>query len=387
MEAARARVWGNMQGRAFRACRVVFEEPGMRALWRPLVAAAALHLFITAAVAAQTVIVTKAPPGSTVELVVNAAVAATATADPAGQATFPISAEARGGKTESDAYVFVEYCENLRRVILIEPGMQGYPGGQCPRREVPGAFVVRKLTTLVVNVSEATPSVLVRQGKAPAGWLTDQADEPLRSKPANAPSRGLFGFAGGGLASFGRAAAFACGGSECSGSSMPLAFTAGASFWVTPFLGVEAAYLKPGEVRLDGGVDTLYTFTSGLNTDVLTMVGKLGLPLAYVRLYGYGGATWSRAHWDTLETIDDQTAIVDGVDTTITGGAQGLDLYTQGWGWIAGAGMEIPVSKRVLIFTEGGRAGIRGDDRQGGEGKIDDRVLYIVAGIRVRIIG
>jgi hypothetical protein len=376
-----------MQGRAFRACRDVFEEPGMRALWRPLVAAAALILFVTAAAAAQTVIVTKAPPGSTVELVVNSAVTATATADPAGQATFSLTPEARGGKTDSDAYVFVEYCDNLRRVILIEPGMEGYPGGQCPRREVSGGFVVRQITTLVVNVSEAAPSVLVRQGKAPAGWLTDEVDEPIRAKPAKAPSRGLFGFAGGGMASFGKAAAFACGSSECTGSSRPLAFTAGATFWVTPFLGVEGAYLKPGEVRLNGGVETLYNFTSGLNTDMLTMVGKLGLPLAYVRFYGFGGATWSRAHWDTLETIEDQTVIVDDVETKITGGSQGLDLYTQGWDWIAGAGMEFPVSKRLMIFTEGGRAGIKGDDRQGGEGKIDDRVLYIVAGIRVRLIG
>jgi opacity protein-like surface antigen len=134
-------------------------------------------------------------------------------------------------------------------------------------------------------------------------------------------------------------------------------------------------------------VNNLFEYTTGLTTDVLTMVGKLGVPWSYVRLYGFGGATWSRAHWDTLENIDDQTVTVDGVETTVPGGMQVLDLYTQGWGWVAGGGMEIPLSKRVMIFTEGGRAGIKGDDRQGGEGKIDDRVLYIVAGLRIRIIG
>ena len=359
----------------------------MRAAWRPLARAAALNLILTAAAAAQTVIVTKAPPGSTVELVVNSAVAATSAADPGGRATFALTPEARGGKTESDAYVFVEYCDKLRRVILIEPGMEGFPGGQCPRREVPGTYIVRQITTIVVNVSEAAPSVLVRQGKVPPAWLTDEVDEPAPQKPANAPGRGLFAFAGGGLASFGNAAAFACGSSECTGSTKPLTFTAGATFWLNPYFGIEGAYLKPGEVRLDGGVETLFKYTSGLNTDVLTMVGKAGLPLSYVRIYGFGGATWSRAHWDTLETIDDQTVIVDGVETTVPGGAQGLDLYTQGWGWVAGGGMEIPVSKRLMIFIEGGRAGIRGDDRQGGEGKMDDRVLYVVGGIRVRILG
>jgi hypothetical protein len=45
------------------------------------------------------------------------------------------------------------------------------------------------------------------------------------------------------------------------------------------------------------------------------------------------------------------------------------------------------VSKRVSIYGEGGRAGIKGDDRQNGEGKIDDRALYVVGGIRIRILG
>ena len=359
----------------------------MRAPWRPLVAAAVLNLIVVAAAAAQTVIVTKAPPGSTVELVVNSTVAATATADATGIATFPLTPEARGGKTESDTYVFVEYCDSLRRVILIEPGMEGYPGGQCPRREVPGGFVIRQTTSLVVNVSEPAPSVLVRQGRVPPGWLTDEVERAPTARPANAPSRGLYGFGGGGMSSFANAAAFACGGDACTGGTSPLTFTVGATFWLTPYLGVEAAYLKPSEVRLYGGMETLYDFTTSLQTDVLTMVGKAGLPLSYVRIYGFGGATWSRAHWDTLETIDDQTVSVDGVETTITGGAQSLELFTQGWSWVAGAGLEVPVSKRMSIFGEGGRAGIKGDDRYGGEGKMDDRVFYFVAGVRVRILG
>ena len=104
-------------------------------------------------------------------------------------------------------------------------------------------------------------------------------------------------------------------------------------------------------------------------------------------MYGFGGATFSRAHWNTLQTIDDQTVLVDDVETTITGGAQSLDLHTQGWGWIAGGGLEVPASKRMSIFGEGGLAAIKGDDRQGGEGKMDDRVFYFLVGIRVRILG
>jgi len=358
----------------------------MRAPWRPLVVAAVVNLIVAAAAAAQTVIVTKAPPGSTVELVVNSTLAATVTADAAGQATIPLTPEARGGKTESDAYVFVEYCDNLRRVILIEPGMQGFPAGQCPRREVPGAYVVRQVTTLVVIVSETAPSVLVRQGKVPPGWLTDDVERPPSARPANAPSRGLYGFGGGGIASLSNAAAFACGGGECEGTTKPLAFSAGATFWLKPFLGVEAAWLKPTNIRLTG-VSSGYEYVSTFTTDVLTMVGKLGVPLAYLRPYGFGGATWSRSHWKTTETILEQTYTVDGVDAVYPGGTQTFNLYTQGWSWIAGGGFEVPVGKRGLIFGEGGWAGVKGDDRQGGEGKVDERVFYIIGGIRIRIIG
>jgi hypothetical protein len=377
-----------MQRRAFRARRDVFEEPGMRALWRPLSAAAVLNVIVAAAAAAQTVVVTRAPPGAPVELAVNSAIVATATADSAGHATIPIPPDARGGKTESDAYVFVEYCGNLRRVILIEPGMQGLPGGECLRKEAPGVYIIRPVTTLVVDVSETAPSVLLRQGPAPASWLTDQVDRPRTGKRAAAPGRGLYLFGGGGVGSFANAVAFACGSnSTCTGGTKPATFSVGATFWLTPFLAAEGSYLKPGEVRLTGGLDTLYNYASTLQTDVLTMVGKVGLPTSYVRIYGFGGATFSRANWNTLQTIDDQTILVDDVETTVTGGAQSLKLFTQGWGWTAGGGFEVPVSKRVSIFGESGLARIKGNDRQGGEGKVNERVLYIIGGVRVRILG
>jgi hypothetical protein len=375
-----------MQRRAFRACRDVYEEPGMRALWRPLVVAAALNLTVVAAAAAQTVIVTKAPPGFSVELVVNSAVAGTATADKTGVATIALTPDARGGKTESDAYVFVEYCDNLRRVILIEPGMQGYPGGQCPRREVPGAYVVRQVTTLVVNVSETAPAVLVRQGKAPAGWLTDEVDRPPAQKPANSPSRGLYGFGAGGISSISGVTAVACGSGECSGGTKPATFSAGATFWLKPFLGVEASWLKPTDIRLTGETNA-YEYVSTFQADVLTMVGKLGVPVSYVRPYGFGGATWSRAHWTTTETISEQTYTIDDAEVLFPGGTQTLHLYTQGWSWVAGGGIEVAVGKRGLIFGEGGWAGVSGEDRQAGEGKTSQRIFYFIGGVRIRILG
>ena len=358
----------------------------MRATWRPLVAAAVVIVVWAAAAAAQTVIVTKAPPGATVELVVNSGLAGTATADASGQATLPFTVPLRDGKTESDTYVFVEYCDKLRRVILIEPGMQGFQGGECVRREVAGVYVVRKVTTMVVDVSEAAPAVLLRQGPAPPAWLTDEVDRPRTGKPANAPSRGLYGFVGGGISSFLNPVTVACGNEDCAGSTKPGTFTVGATFWLTPYAAIEGSYLKPASIRLTAESDS-YGFVSTLETDLLTMVGKFGVPLAYLRPYGFGGLTFSRASWVTNQTMVDRTITIDDVETVIPGGTQTFRLYTQGWTWIVGGGVEVPVSKRVSIYGEGGRAGIKGDDRQNGEGTIDDRALYIVGGIRIRILG
>jgi len=358
----------------------------MRVPWRPLVVAAALSLIVAAAAVAQTVIVTKAPPGAAVELVVNSALVGTATADRTGVATIALTAEARGGKTESDAYVFVEYCDNLRRVILIEPGMQGFPGGQCPRREVPGAYVVRKITTLVVSVSETAPSVLVRQGKAPAGWLTDEVDRPVAQRRDFAGSRGLYGFGGGGIGSISDVTTVACGSGDCVGGTTPAIFSAGATFWLKPFFGFEASWLKPTDLRLTG-TSTAYEYVTTLRTDVLTGVAKLGVPLSTVRPYGLGGVTFSRSHWTTTETINQQSATIDDVEVVLPGGTQTFNLYTQGWSWIVGGGIEGSVGKRGLIFGEGGWANVRGDDRQLGEGKTSQRIFYFIGGVRIRILG
>ena len=251
---------------------------------------------------------------------------------------------------------------------------------------MPGAFVVRQITTLVVNVSETAPSVLVRQGKAPAAWLTDEVDRPLSPKAVNSPSRGLYGFGAGGIASLSDVRAVACGTGESAGSTNPAVFSAGATFWLKPFFGIEASWLKPSDIRLTGASNA-YEYVSTFQTDVFTMVGKLGVPVSYVRPYGFGGATWNRAHWTTTQIITEQTYTIDGAQVVFPGGTQTFNLHTQGWSWIAGGGIEVAAGKRALIFGEGGWAGVKGDDRQLGEGKTDLRVFYIIGGVRIRILG
>jgi len=209
---------------------------------------------------------------------------------------------------------------------------------------VPGAFVVRQITTLVVNVSETAPSVLVRQGKAPAAWLTDEVDRPPSPKAVNSPSRGLYGFGAGGIASLSDVRAVACGTGESAGSTNPAVFSAGATFWLKPFFGIEASWLKPSDIRLTGASNA-YEYVSTFQTDVFTMVGKLGVPVSYVRPYGFGGATWNRAHWTTTQIITEQTYTIDGAQVVFPGGTQTFNLHTQGWSWIAGAGIEVAVGR------------------------------------------
>lgn len=235
-------------------------------------------------------------------------------------------------------------------------------------------------------MSESAPTVLVRQGKAPAGWLSDEAEQAPASKPEFRGGRGLYGFGAGGIGTMSQVTAVACGSGECSGGTNPWMFSAGATFWLKPYFGVEGSWLKPTDVRVTGTTSG-YDYVSTLQNDILTAVGKFGVPLAYVRPYGFGGITWSRSHWTTTETIKPQTATIDGVETVWPGGTQTFNLHTQGWNWIFGGGMEFALSKRGLIFVEGGYAGVKGDDRQNGEGKTDQRIFYVIGGIRIRVLG
>jgi hypothetical protein len=106
----------------------------MMEAWRPLACAAALNLIVAGGVAtAQTVVVTNAPPGSTIELALNAETIGSAKADPGGQARLSVNLVDHGGKTETDVRVYVDICASLRRVVLVERGLQPAPleRGRC----------------------------------------------------------------------------------------------------------------------------------------------------------------------------------------------------------------------------------------------------------------
>jgi hypothetical protein len=360
----------------------------MMALWRPLALAAALNVTVAVGVAtAQTVVVTNAPPGSKIELVLNAATIGSATPDASGIATLSVGLSAHGGKTETDAHIFVDVCKELRRVLLVERGQQPpAPGEGCARKEIAGLFLVRRVTTLVVDVGAAAPAVWLRQGPAPERWLKPEPEAQEGAARTWRPlPTGLVLFGSGGLNSFGDAVSLACGNvTPCSGKDRRAAYTFGGDYWVTRFLAAEGSYLKPAQVTTSGSGD-IYRFNSSLDTRIITVAGKVGVPIGPVRAYGKVGATYQRSTSTTTETIDDRTVTVDGVDQIVKGGTQTLAIRTEGWGWIAVGGLEAWVSRRVAIYGEVGGAALKGSNVDSGEGKLDEPVTIILLGIRLKV--
>ncbi len=256
--------------------------------WRLLVAAALTALTMTtltaATAAAQTVMVRHAPPGETVETVLNATKVGSATVDASGTATVPLSLSSTG-KTEIDANVFVDICDKLHRVIVVErnklPDPQ-QPG--CARRDISGLYWVRPVNTLVVDVAEGRPSLLLVKGSY----------NPERPRTWNTAPRGFVVYGGGTIGSFRDAISVSCGNvTNCKGDSTLAGFTAGGTVWLLPYLGADVAYVKPQDVKTSGSGST-YHFNSDLESQLLTIAGKVGAPIGPVRLYGQAGMAY---HW------------------------------------------------------------------------------------------
>ena len=350
--------------------------------WRLLVLAAVLNATVGIGVAtAQSVIVRNAPPGSTIELVLNAARIGSATADPSGDATLAVNLP--GNVDETDVHIYVDTCAKLQRVLLVEHGLQPPPPAQaCTRTGMVRLFAVRRASTLVVDLAGPSPAVWLAQGPAPREWLrqgpvTERAWKPLPT--------GLVLFGGGGFAKFSDAVALACGTvSPCTGNDSRVTYAVGAAYWFTRFLAAEATYVKPANVTANGSGDT-FRFDSSLDARVLTVTGMVGVPLGPVRLYGQAGANYHRATSSTTETIDDVTVTLDDVTETIPGGTQTFEMKTAGWGWLFGGGLEAWVVPSLAIYAEAGRAALKGAARDGGEGAIDDRVTFMLIGARVHI--
>jgi hypothetical protein len=262
--------------------------------------------------------------------------------------------------------------------VVIERGSAAAPpAGGCDRREISGLFLVRRVSTLVVNVAGANPTMLLVQGSyslAPEG----------PGKVWHPAASGLVLSGGGGLGKLRDAVAVACGDvSPCSGDTSWGALTAGVAYWFLPFVAAEVSYVKPPQLTTEGS-GTTFRFTTDLDVHVVTIGGKVGAPIGPVRIYGQAGVNRHQGISGTTQTIDDVTVTVDGVPQTVTGGTQTFELKTAGWGWQFGGGLEAWMSRRFGIYAEAGRMTIKGSAVEDGEGELDDGLTTVFVGGRFR---
>jgi hypothetical protein len=358
----------------------------MRGPWRPLALAAA---FITVAAVgsapAQTVTVAKAPPGAALELALNGTTIQTAKADDKGAGPMPF--EIPGGKDVLDVRVFVDVCDQARKVTLVETGWQPAPMvAGCVRHELFGVFEVRKVTTLVVDAAEQNQAVWIRQGKPPASWLDPNLEPERDSGGFEWPmATGLVVFGGAGASTVSNFAGIACGTEQnCSDSSMRLTFRAGAEFWLGKYLAASGSYLKPIKAEAVGS-GTGYSFTSQQIADIVTFAGKVGLPFNRVRLWIEAGGLYHRTTMVTDQIVNDIVVTSGDTTTTFPGGAHRTLLQTAGFGWIIGGGGEVWLTKKLAMYGELSRASVSGKPRAGGEGQIDDGYTSFIGGMKYHL--
>jgi hypothetical protein len=345
---------------------------------RALALAALFNAILACTAHAQTVIVRSAPPGAPIEVLVNTEAAGSATADASGDARVTLNMFAAAGKSETDAYLFVDFCQdNRRRVLIVErSGQSPPPVPGCDRRQILGVYLVRRITTLVVNTAGPNPTVLLRQG---AVSLT-----PKRVwQPAPA---GLHVFGGAGLMQIRDAVALACGNvANCTGDESDVGYTGGVTYWFSRYLAAEFSFTKPAEIAVQGSADD-FTFTSFMDSEIYAVSGKVGFPARRFRPYGVVGANYHRTSQGTSETVEDVTVTNDdGTETVIPGGVQTFNLKASGWGWQFGGGSEFWLMPRLAVYGEVGWTWIIGDAEDEAIGKIDDRYTSIIGGLRLRL--
>jgi hypothetical protein len=346
----------------------------MKSPWRLLALAAALHMTLgTGTALAQRVMLRHAPPGSPVEIFLNAEKVADGTVGADGDVTIEFTLPPKDGKAEIDANVFVDVCDKLHKVVVVDRNRAALPVAEgCDRREVAGLFWVRPVNTLVVDVAPQPPTMLLVRGKYTPPTPQEITEEGEDTRPREPLPKGFMMFAGLGPAKLRDFATLQCGNVNCSGGGTVLSYGFGATFWLTRFVGVEGSYLHPVNIKVSGGEG--FHFDTEMDADIWSIVGKGGIQAGKARLYGQVGMNYHDATVTTVQTI---AAL----------GAQRFITETKGWNPTYGGGLEIWVNKKIAIYGEFDFAQLKGDAEGGGEAKIDDRASVILGGIRLHLGG
>ncbi|MEO5895283.1 MAG: hypothetical protein ABIS06_06250 [Vicinamibacterales bacterium] len=334
----------------------------MTRLWRTLALAAALNMITAVVAAAQTVLVRNAAAGDTVEVVLNSAAVGTSPVDAAGVAKLPFALPAESVATGMDARIYVDNCDTIRRVHIVERNRVVPPAQDgCNRTEITGLYLVRKESTLVVNVAGALPTLLMVKG--------DFSLKP--PSPAPPAPTGLVVYGGGGFASFADEIGHACGNVvECGGDDAVSALTGGASFWVTKWLAVDASYFKPSQPTAKGS-ETGLAFNSDIDANVFTAGVKVGIPFSRLRIYGSGGGNFHSATTTTVQTLGGET--------------QTFAVDSEGYGWQIGGGLEVWATKWFGLYVEANRMVLQGDALDKTQAEFKDTLSVAVLGARIRL--
>lgn len=324
-----------------------------------------------ASAAAQTVFVRSAPQGSSVELMLNAARVDAATADPSGGATLRVGAAART-KGDTDVHILVHSCGAVRRVLLVESGEPQPPQGSCDERALPDLFLMGRETTFVIDIGGPVPRVRVRQGEAPASWLVAPGPDGKTPSVLRTASNGLIVSGGGGVTRLSEAEAVACGNiGGCDGPGLPWTAAASVGYWPSRFFGVEAGYMRPFDAKVSSAGPP--QFTSTLDLRMLTLVGKVGTQAGSVRLYAMGGVNRHNLTFSTTQAFGDTGSLT-------------VAFKTEGWGLLVGGGGESWVTPALGIYVEGGWTKLNGKAADESGGAYDDRMLFGIVGLRLRIL-
>jgi opacity protein-like surface antigen len=351
---------------------------------RALLAGAIVATFGATSAAAQTIYVKGLSPGTPVEVTLGQATSSAKAGDD-GIASVPLKA-VEESSAELVVHVHVDSCGPTWRIALAERAADAPPPNPgCRRADVAGAFVLRRVSTVVIDITTPTPDLRISQGPVPAAWLTNQPSAETRHQVSFETPVGLLFYGGAGLAHASNAVDGFCGAVQpCSGNSSRPIFEAGAAYWFKPFAAVIGNYKKPNNFTADGS-GTLFRFSSELDAEVLTVAGAGGVPLGRVRPYGLGGLTYHRAVTRTVQINDPVTVTVDDAPVTLPGGTQTFEFETTGWGWLFGGGVEVWMNSRLAIYGQFELDFVKGDDPNGGEGRLDDRLTVVMVGVRYRL--
>jgi hypothetical protein len=352
-------------------------------MFRPFSVPATLTIVLWAAAgSAQTVIVRHVPVGASIEVVFDAASVGSATPNADGDATVKFSAVASRA-AETAVRVSVELCDNLRRVLLVEPGASTLaPTPGCERREAPELYVLRPVTTLVIDVARPDFTVRIRQGPAPQAWMRDVPPPPRVWR--RAPG-GLVIMGGGGGLQFADVRTAACGdATTCTVRDSAGAVAAGLEYGFSRFVSAQGTYVRPSTTTASGS-GTGFRFDTTQKAQIVAFAGKVGGQAGPLKLYGLAGGTYHRLSSTTTNTLDDTTLTVGDATQTAAGGTTTIVLRAQGWGWLFGGGAETWLARRFAVYGEVALARLSSSNVDGPEGVIDDFGRFVVFGAKVHV--